>query len=82
MDKLDENTVCPRPDGIGPDKGAYVLQSRAGAGNCADEVEGPLSDASCRAARAVGLPEAVRRKYDASATHQEIYAGAFDKPDA
>ena len=41
-----------------------------------------MSDAFCRAARAVGLPEAVRRKYEASATHQEIYAGAFDRPDA
>ena len=58
--KLDENTVCPRPDGTGPDKGVYVLQSRVGAGNWADEVEGPLGDAFRRAARAVGLPEAVR----------------------
>ena len=31
--KLDENIVCPRPDGTGPDKGVYVLQSRAGDGN-------------------------------------------------
>lgn len=34
------------------------------------------------AARAVGFPEAVRRKYEASASHQEMYAGAFDRPDA
>ena len=28
------------------------------------------------------MPEAVRCKYEASATRQEIYAGAFDKPGA
>ena len=60
--KLDENIVCARPDGTGPDKGVYVLQSQAGAGNWADEVEGSLGDAFRRAARAAGLPEAVHRK--------------------
>lgn len=39
--KLDENSVCPRPDGTGPDQGVYVLQSRAGAEDWADDVEGP-----------------------------------------
>lgn len=77
----DENIVCPRPDGTGPDKGVYVLQSRAGAENRADEVKGPLGDVFRRAARAVGSPDAVRRKYEASATHQGIYAGVSDKPD-
>ena len=80
--KLDENIVCPRFGGTGSDKGVYVLRSRAGAGNWADEVEGKLGDAFRRAARAIGLPEAVRRKYEASATHQEIYASALNQPDA
>ncbi len=62
--KLDENSVCPQPDGTGPDKGVYVRQSRAGVRNWADEVEGPLGDAFRHAARAVGLPEAVRGNYD------------------
>lgn len=47
-------------------RGVYVLQSRAGAGTSADDVEGPLGDAFRRAARVFGLPEAVRRKYEAS----------------
>ena len=55
---------------------------RVGAGNWADEVEGPLGDAFRRAARAVGLPEADRCKYEASATHHGVYAGAFDKAEA
>ena len=80
--KLDENIVRPRPDGAGPDKGVYVLQSRAGAVNWANEVEGPLGDAFRRAARAVGLPVPVRRNHDVSATHQEISGGAFDRPEA
>ena len=80
--KLDENIVCPRFGGTGSDKGVYVLRSRAGAGNWADEVEGKLGYAFRRAARAIGLPEAVRRKYEASATHQEIYASALNQPDA
>ena len=67
--KLDENIVCPRFGGNGSDKGVYVLRSRAGAGNWADEVEGKLGDAFRRAARAIGLPEAVRRQYEALATH-------------
>lgn|GEM_PF-2140858 len=50
----------------------HYLPSQAGAGNWAEEVEGPLGDAFRRAARAAGLPEAVRRKYEAPATHQEI----------
>jgi len=50
----------------------HYLPSQADAGNWADEVEGPLGDAFRRTARAIGLPEAVRRKYEALATHQEI----------
>lgn len=80
--KLDENIVCPRTAGPGPDKGVYVQQSRTHVGNWADDVEGPLSGASHRAALAFGLPEVVRRKHEASATHQEIYSGTFDKPDS
>jgi hypothetical protein len=38
--KLDENIVCPRPEGTRRNKGVYGLQSRAGVGNWADEVEG------------------------------------------
>ncbi len=84
--RLDENAVCPLPDGTGLDKGRYVLQPRTGEFTDYDkwfaEVEGPLGDAFRRAARELGLPEAARRNYEASATAQEIHAGDLAVPDA
>ena len=84
--RLDENAVCPLADGTGLDKGRYILQSRTGVfkdyDKWFDEVEGPLGDAFRRAARELGLPEDARRKYEASATAQEIRDGAFAVPDA
>jgi hypothetical protein len=61
-----EDHRLPRPDGAGPDNGVYVLQSRAGAGNWANKVEGPLGAAVRRAARPVGFSETVRRNCDPS----------------
>jgi len=84
--RLDENAVCPLPDGAGLDKGLYVLQPRTGNfedyDKWFDEVEGPLGDAFRRAARELGLTEDARLKYEASATAQEIHDGAFAVPDA
>ena len=84
--KLDENAVCPLPDGIGLDTGRYILQPRTGEfkdyDKWFDEVEGPLGDAFRRAVRELGLPENARVKYEASATAQEIHDGAFAVPDA
>jgi hypothetical protein len=84
--RLDENAVCPLPKGTGLDKGVYVLQPRTGEfkdyETWFDAVEGPLGDAFRCAARQLGLPEDARRKYEASATAQEIYDGAFAKPEA
>ena len=84
--RLDENAVCPLPDGAGLDKGRYVLQRRTGEfkdyDKWFDEVEGPLGDAFRPAARELGLPEDTRLKYEASATAQEIHDGAFAVPDA
>ncbi len=84
--QLDENAVCPLPDGTGLDKGRYILQPRTSEFTDYDkwfaEVEGPLGDAFRRVAHELGLPEDVRRKYEASATAQEIHDGAFAVPDA
>ena len=82
--RLDGNAVPLDPDGRA-DAGAYILQPRAGrfAGEAwTRDVEGPLGAAFRRAVRELDLPAPLRMKYQASATEQEVHAGAFAVPDA
>ncbi len=79
--QLDENAVCTLPNSTALDKGLYILQPRTGEFKDYDTwfeaVEGPLGNAFRHAARELDLPEAARRKYEASATAQEIHDGAL-----
>jgi WD40 repeat protein len=72
----DDNAVPP----------AYLLRPRAGRFEAYDvwaqQVEGPLHHALLQAAEAARLDEEARFKYWASATHQEIAAGALKVADA
>lgn len=84
--RLDENAVVPLPDVSGPDKGVYLLLPRRGRfvddDTWSREVERPLGAALRQAARTEwpDPADARRLKYEASATEQEIVAGALSVP--
>ena len=86
--RLDENAVISLHDGSGFDLGEWRLQPRQGRFEnervWTDEVERPLGKALRQAARAAWSdPGDERRlKFEASATEQEIVAGALKVPDA
>jgi WD40 repeat protein len=84
---LDENAVVQLPNGSGADDGMYVLQPRA-AEFAEDKTWADVQQRLTRALRtaaAVAWPgdsDSRRLKYEASATDQEIQAGALTVSDA
>ncbi len=85
--KRDDNARYKRTDRSEPEP-AYCLQPRRQDDRFADfhvwesEVERPLRQILLRAIGGLDLTEDERRKYEASATEQEIAAGALKVPDA
>jgi hypothetical protein len=68
------------------ERAVWILQPRTGRFTDPEiwvrEVEQPLGEALRRAARQAGFSAQQMLKYEASATEQEIYAGALAQPDA